>query len=455
MAWGHDNSGAQRTAFDAGRCAASVLVAFDDTDDAEGGCTTAMVATLLAAVPHLALRGMPRLVRLNPNVPMKTRGNGALCIELVHPEGPRVQVGMWDGVAIHAYPDGRHASGEEGETLWDALRTASRPGARPALAVLPEAPTPIAYHEAVTSRVEAAAAGRLLEAGGGRIFYVEEQGLAGVMGAAAWPGPATSHELIAYRSPERVGGPRDIDARALMALDADGTTFHSGDGENDVPCCVPHTPCPVLAGLRGLDPERLVETALPALHAASGEPIRGWLLFASNQASGDHVTPVAHVGEAPEWGTLAVAVTVAEAPRDIAGGHVVVACHDTLGHEVDLVAYEPTKGFRRHARAVRIGDRVLAVGAWDAGSLRLERFRVDSLAEPFIKEENPRCPVCQRSMKSRGTDAGYRCPEGHGSAPEAAAVVRRELRKLRPGWYEVPVMARRHLHRPLMFEVLA
>lgn len=57
-------------------------IGIDDTDSAAGMCTTYIGAVL---VRRLQREGIPvadaRLVRLNPNVIHKTRGNAAVCIE--------------------------------------------------------------------------------------------------------------------------------------------------------------------------------------------------------------------------------------------------------------------------------------------------------------------------------------------------------------------------------------
>src|SRR5205809_7114732 len=57
-------------------------IGIDDTDSEKGGCTT-YTATVL--FQNLIERGFkasdfPWLVRLNPNIPWKTRGNGALAV---------------------------------------------------------------------------------------------------------------------------------------------------------------------------------------------------------------------------------------------------------------------------------------------------------------------------------------------------------------------------------------
>ena len=53
-------------------------IGMDDTDSARGMCTTFLAYVI---VDGLLARGAafldyPRLVRLNPNIPWKTRGNG-------------------------------------------------------------------------------------------------------------------------------------------------------------------------------------------------------------------------------------------------------------------------------------------------------------------------------------------------------------------------------------------
>src|SRR4030067_312331 len=60
----------------------------DDTDSARNGCTTYIVALLVEKLEKLKVKFLdyPNLVRLNPNVPWKTRGNGALCLRFEYDE---------------------------------------------------------------------------------------------------------------------------------------------------------------------------------------------------------------------------------------------------------------------------------------------------------------------------------------------------------------------------------
>ena len=55
-------------------------IGLDDTDSVKGGCTTWLATEIIKDLSEFDLIGNPRLVRLNPNVPWKTRGNGAVSL---------------------------------------------------------------------------------------------------------------------------------------------------------------------------------------------------------------------------------------------------------------------------------------------------------------------------------------------------------------------------------------
>jgi tRNA(Ile2)-agmatinylcytidine synthase len=230
-----------------------------------------------------------------------------------------------------------------------------------------------------------------------------------------------------------------------------GATFHTFDPEEGRLTCVPHTPCPVLAGLRGRDPAVLVERGLPALRSAC-EPFTSWLLWATNQGSGDHVTPVPSLAAARPSTTAQLRATVVGQPGRRAGGHLFVACADADGTRFEAAAFEPTKQFRDVVGRLRPGDEAELVGPVEGGVLRLEKLRVVSLAATRTKVANPACPSCGKAMKSAGAGAGYRCRGCGTSAGDEAATWLAEARTLSLGWHEVPVAARRHLHRPLAWE---
>src|SRR2546421_10712520 len=69
-------------------------IGVDDTDSLQGMCTTFLATEIVRDLTQdLDLIGYPRLVRLNPNIPWKTRGNGAVCIRVGNGRGPTSIVG--------------------------------------------------------------------------------------------------------------------------------------------------------------------------------------------------------------------------------------------------------------------------------------------------------------------------------------------------------------------------
>ena len=61
-------------------------IGFDDTDSLYGMCTTYLAYKIVEFLLEHSARVVdhPLLIRLNPNIPWKTRGNGAvaLCVEI-------------------------------------------------------------------------------------------------------------------------------------------------------------------------------------------------------------------------------------------------------------------------------------------------------------------------------------------------------------------------------------
>src|SRR5437867_6347095 len=82
-----------------------VWIGVDDTDSLHGMCTTFLATEIVRDLTEdFDLIGAPRLVRLNPNIPWKTRGNGAVCVCVGHGRGNAAIVGSIEGHAVQAYP---------------------------------------------------------------------------------------------------------------------------------------------------------------------------------------------------------------------------------------------------------------------------------------------------------------------------------------------------------------
>jgi tRNA(Ile2)-agmatinylcytidine synthase len=434
-----------------------MLLGVDDTDSLKGGCTTHVAVQLVLRMREelgLVPLDHPRLVRLNPVNPWKTRGNAALAIRMGAPGGDPVEVGSWSGEPLEAFPGGTDVPPTEDvtETAWRVVKdlTWHEDGrTNPGLVLAPSEGPGEWYSDALH---------RLLEVGPirerlvqGRIEHREEgsgRGLIGASAAIAWPGDPHTWELLAYRPKDRWGAERQIDAASPGSLESPlPSTFDSIDPGTGALTMVPNSPCPVLYGIRGTDPSDLPK----ANDLVRGEPAEGWMVFRTNQATDDHLVP-RRIPQVLPHESVVVSGTVADGPRTIPGGHVILTMEEG-GTRLDLAAYEPTKGFREMIRRLLPGDKLVACGSVrdEPRTVNLEKVMVLKLGSQtdVMKTANPKCPTCGKGMKSIGADAGYRCLACGTKAPEKAAVVEERPRELVPGWYEVPPVARRHLARPL------
>jgi tRNA(Ile2)-agmatinylcytidine synthase len=434
-----------------------MLLGVDDTDSLEGGCTTHVAVQLVLHLREgigLVLLDHPRLVRLNPSNPWKTRGNAALALHLGEPAGVPRTIGEWDGDPIEAYPEGREVapSIEVMKAAWEVVgdHTWEEDGRTNPGLVLTEGPGPSSwYQEALHGLVEVEPTVARLDGNG--ILHRGDGTRRGLIGAAAalsWPGEPNTWELLAYRPDGRWGKERSVVARSVERMEAVFlSTFDSMDRHDGGLTMVPSSPCPVLYGIRGTDPNELPQ----AHRLVEGEPAQGWLVFRTNQATDDHLVPMP-LADARPYQNVAIAGVIDSLPQTLEGGHVVIGMEDG-GIHLDLTAYEPTKSFRAVVRQLLPGDRVMACGSIrdEPRTLNMEKLKVLSLASPTetVKVANPRCPDCGRAMKSIGTGAGFRCPDCGSRAGEDAVVTEERPRAIAPGWYEVPSGARRHLARPL------
>jgi tRNA(Ile2)-agmatinylcytidine synthase len=438
-----------------------MLLGVDDTDSLEGGCTTHVAVHLALGLREqlgLALLGHPRLVRLNPSNPWKTRGNAALVLHLGLPAGERVQVGQWKGDPLWSFPEGNDLPPTEEvlRSAWEVVQDLTwREDDRtnPGLVLVGE-PTPEhLYDRALHTLMDVRfLETRLVEEGVLHAGEGSKRGLVGAAAALAWPMERRTWELIAYRPRDRWGTSREVDPTSVEEMDKNNpSTFDSFDGETGGLTMVPSSPCPVLFGIRGTDPDDLPG----ALEQVRSEPCEGWVVFVTNQATDDHLT-VKHMADIAPHESVAVRGTVTKGPGTITGGHVILEIVDGTDR-MAVAAYEPTKGFRGLIRKLVPGDVILACGSVreEPRTINLEKIKLLSMGSDVYRSKiaNPKCTSCGKSMKSIGAGAGYRCNNCGSKAEEDDATFEEGPRNIEPGWFEVPTNARRHLARPLRLGV--
>jgi len=409
-----------------------MIIGIDDTDSKEGMCTTYLAAVLIEELKKYGrMRDFPLLVRLNPNIRYKTRGNAAISISLdVEGDSQGVKetvisyVNKMSVLSEENTNPGVVFIEDEKRDMYESLRNFSLRAVREVLEIQ-EAKSLIKKYSLDSYGLK------------------NQRGLIGALAAAGFSMvglPEHTYELIAYREKKRWGSPRKINHETVWEADEETypDTWDTVDKINMRVVFAPHTPDPVLFGIRG---DR-VESIKKAFALIESEPVDRHVIYRTNQGTDMHLMPA--VGEMKEDSSYLVQGIVAEIPKTIAGGHVffkISKNHQTI----ECAAFEPTKNFRDIIRKLRKGDSITAYGSLKNKTLNLEKINIDMLAS--WETRNPLC-TCGKRMKSAGKGQGYRCKKCGAAKPGPELVPM--IRDLEPGLYEVPPCARRHLSKPLV-----
>ena len=424
-----------------------MFVAVDDTDSMKGNCTTFLATEIINEFKDLDLIGNPRLVRLNPATPWKTRGNGSLVMRFGKGTGKKRFIGMIGGREIYCFdhctsyePDSEKMK----ERIIPLIEAHHEDDSDPGLLISKVKPSQSFYWRGVRTILDRSIIDKEIERIGGTTFEIGcGRGLIGCTCGMAWRPRDTTFELLSYRPSSRWGTERVFDPISIRDVEHGyPTTFNSWEDRMQKVAMVPSTPCPVMYGLRGDVESDLIE--------ASGkiwtEPIERWMVFLTNQGTDDHLItePKALI---PNQSYI-LKGTVVSQPWHISGGHVFIDLETKFG-TVTCGAYEPSKEFRFTLDWLVPGDEVEVLGELrdEPRTLNIEKIHVLSVADEYRKISNPVCPDCGRTMKSAGNGQPYRCKQCHTSSDEP--VLEPVRRQIVPGWYEPPTAARRHLSKPL------
>jgi tRNA(Ile2)-agmatinylcytidine synthase len=405
-------------------------------------------------IQNYEIIGYPRLVRLNPNVPWKTRGNGALCIRVGKTcGGIKRKIGVINGKDVFCSSTSnaeldksqqKHLAMIVKETVETQARIDDT-NTNPGYVLLAERPDDELYWKAVTTIVSLDEVQSLLQKHNA-IFegYKNCRGLIGATAAICWEPGERTFELITYRPQQRWGSKRMVDVLSVQHMDANcPSTFDNFDVRNHHNRIVPNSPCPILYGIRGDDPESLMTASM----LVKSEPIDSWVLFETNQGTDNHLQKKS-INQIKPFESVIIQGAVVENPFTIQGGHVLFTIQDNTG-TIHCAAYEPTKEFRRIVRGLSGGDLVEVYGGVREHPLtiNLEKICIKKLSTVTEKIENPVCPKCGKHMKSKGTNQGYKCIKCGTTSSQPRLQQKTRLIKL--GFYEVPICARRHLSKPL------
>ncbi|MEM0384006.1 MAG: tRNA(Ile)(2)-agmatinylcytidine synthase [Candidatus Caldarchaeum sp.] len=414
-------------------------IGVDDTDSPRGMCTTYVGAVMERRLQGMGLGRLEysRLIRLNPCCPFKTRGNAAVSL---HFECPEFLVDRVVDVVVDTV-----------EELYEKGYGETQPG----VVVLVDGEVPASWRDfalrAVREMVSVEEALELAEDAGALVYrFNGGRGVVGAVASIGCPLENPTYEAIAYRARKNWGTVRRVDVESVAQLHAAGVSFDSYNPETNEPRITPHTPCPVLAGVRALTPENALKGLTMVRFLEEVELVT---VYATNQATDMHLTKTTIAGIKP-FSNAVVEGRIVSKPRITAGGHVFTEVDDGTG-VITCAAYRPTGSLRMVVASLRPGDRVRVMGSvkpkHSGLTLNLEKLEVSELVE-YIVVRPPRCPSCMKRMDSAGRGKGYRCRGCGVRMDESFGERVVESRVLNPGMYEAAVSARRHLSKPLCLQ---
>jgi len=415
-----------------------LYIAFDDTDSLKGSCTTHLATIIVHEIfDQVDFIDFPNLIRLNPNIPHKTRGNGAVAIRI---EGDDTDLEVVREVVI--------------KTVKEMARLEDKntnPGIAFLTSTIPKEVKQFSQRAMwdVISIPEAEKFNslpnvELIKLGNGR-------GIIGALGAIGNPlNDDFTYEHLAYRIPKNFGTKRMIDRESILVADkATPLTFSNVDYEYNSVMITPRGADPVFSGIRG---DTFVEVMKAWSLVKPLEEIAMLMVYRTNQHTNQHFIKDFPISQLKPHLSVIVHGAVTKVPHYIKGSHLIFSIRDKTD-EIDCAAYEPTKRFRGDLSNLAVGDTVTVFGGVrPAGknhpmTINIERLRVNSLVKKIIYE-NPFCEKCNARLKSAGKNKGFKCQKCSAVYREKKQIEKKLPRKISIKEYLPPIIAHRHLTKP-------
>lgn len=414
------------------------LLGIDDTDSRFGHCTTHLGFRIVGDLLDLGcvFRRYPRLVRLNPNVPFKTRGNAAVCLDFEAGD-PQVALDAAE-LRFREFSDVENGA-NSGLVFWAGP---SQPDLFRGI-----------YLSAISGLVSYRRVLKLLSEKS--VPHLALGNGMGVVGAAASLGfdPSDDHtyELIAYRDEGALGTPRRIGDRSVREMERSTFphTFNSYDHGKRRILIAPHGPDPVFLGLRADSPE----VAFSAFRTLEfDEVLAGHMIYITNQCTDAHLgSRLSMPLKAYSSGWLEGVVQRVERGD---GGHLYISL-DEGGEAVRCAVYRPSADLKRQAAMLRPHDEVRVFGGVRRGTkkhppvLNIEKIEVLKVDE-VARRSGPVCGRCGVRAKSEGRDKGFQCRRCGAKFASSEGLVQPRERSIVAGVYLPSPGSQRHLTKPLI-----
>ena len=409
-------------------------VGFDDTDSPKGMCTTFLAYKIVDSLQKQKTEFLdfPRLIRFNPNIPWKTRGNGAVSFKIKTKNPSKIKNQIKN--LVKKYSDIKN-------------------GANPGLVFFESDSIPSKFVEfselALWQLINRNNAKKFAKNNNLEIYYQGNgQGLVGAIGAIGYNFNDHTLELLSYRKRSKFGTERKISTNSVKNMQelTFPNTFNSFDTKKGRVLITPHGPDPVFYGVRGENVAALV-SATKILKTT--EKLDGYMIFKSNQGTGDHLKNELNNKNMKPYASGKIVGVVSNLPKIVKGGHVFFKI-DSNNHEFWCAVYKPT-GMTSTALNLIKGDKISVGGGVRKASknfpriINLEFIDIISLAKNTCMS-NPECIKCNKKMKSKGVNQGFQCIRCGKKASRKSTVD--ITRKIKKQLYLPKISAHRHLSRP-------
>ncbi|MGD1834579.1 MAG: TiaS agmantine-binding domain-containing protein [Nitrososphaeraceae archaeon] len=418
-------------------------IGFDDTDSIRGKCTTHFAFEIVNYLKNSNIEFLdyPTLIRLNPNIPWKTRGNGSVCL--------RIKI------------NDKKNKNKIIEYIVSQLEKKSdiENGANPGLVILEGLLVPNIIRKFtnnamfdILTRSKTINIAKKIQ----NIKYFTFGNGQGIVGAMASIGGLIdksdyTFEIIAYRKSENCNKQRIVDVDKVIKINKDTfpKTFNNYDEINKRVLITPHGPDPVFCGIRGENPDIVVKS-LEELDIK--EKLEGYMIYRSNQGTNTHLQNELKLSSLKSYMAGYVYGNIVTKPNTIQGGHVLFSLQDRSKSTAMVAVYEPT-GLTRIASKLEQGDKIkIGVGVRKASNEYPKVLNVEYIDILNLKScyniINPDCKKCGKRMKSEGKNKGYQCKKCGFRDKNEQKILIEKKRELKENLYIPVAKANRHLTKP-------
>ncbi|AFH42795.1 MULTISPECIES: tRNA(Ile)(2)-agmatinylcytidine synthase [Fervidicoccus] len=422
-----------------------LAITLDGYDTNFSGCTTHytifLIKKILKEINGAKLVKGPYLVRLNPNIPLKTRGNASVSFLVDVSSGSSVEKIL----SLHRRYSEKYSSTNERNGKGTILISED-----PVDIVKKEAYN--IYKKALSDYVPIIEGIRFADKFG--LVFEGEKSIIGAVSALGYmySGDDSTFELLAYRMPGETGERKIDNLTAGKVLLSYKTLFNNFDEKRKLLVASPKGPDPVLIGIRGYEPKDMVD-AFYKLKIE--EKIWEWCIFKTNQHTDAHKV-FRRINDLRVYQAAYIYGTVTKKPEVKKGGHVLIEVSDGSG-TIDVIFYSETNPMNEIASRLKEGDNIGILGGAvekkDEGIIfEAEKLWVYFLS-PTVKELNPLCPKCGKRLKSAGKGKGYKCDNcGFKTSEKLEKIKIIEKRDILFGPYTPRSGRIRHLVKPASLE---